>query len=136
MQLENRPGTLEAVVCVCRRIIATLYDAYFPEAQTQRPVPTSRCPDSDILTLAWITELVSKDSERAWDNNVKANLGNVFPFLPERSRFSRRRRIPLWRVKPSAKHSSHSCHKQRYLLWILFQRRCVISNAPMALHLP
>ena len=91
-QLQNRPRTLEAVVSVCRRIMATLYDAYFPKAAAHRPGPKSRCPDSDILTLAWIGELVGKDSERAWYNVVKANLGDLFAYLPERSRFNRRRR--------------------------------------------
>ena len=91
-QLENRPRTLEAVVSVCRCIMATLYDTYFPEAAMRRPGPTSRCPDSDILTLAWLGELVGKDSERAWYNVVKANLGTLFAYLPERSRFNRRRR--------------------------------------------
>jgi hypothetical protein len=83
-QLENHPRTLQAVIFVCRRIIATLYETYFPEATTHRPGPTSRCPDSDILTLAWIGELIGKDSERAWYNIVKTNLGDLFPFLPER----------------------------------------------------
>ncbi len=91
-QLENRPRTLRAVVSVCQRIMATLYDAYFPEAAAHRPGPTSRCPDSDILTLAWLGELIGKDSERAWYNVVKANLGDLFAHLPERSGFNRRRR--------------------------------------------
>ena len=91
-QLENRPRTLKGVVSVCRRIMATLYDAYFPEAARHRPGPMSRCPDSDILTLAWLGELVGKDSERAWYNVVKSNLGDLFVYLPERSRFNRRRR--------------------------------------------
>ncbi len=36
-QLENQPCTLEVVVYVCRRIMATLYDAYFPALMI--PVP-------------------------------------------------------------------------------------------------
>ena len=55
-ELENQPRTLEAVVSVCRCIMATLYDRYLPEAAAHRRGPTSRCPDSDILTLAWLAE--------------------------------------------------------------------------------
>ena len=31
-QLENHPRTLQAVISVCRRIIATLYETYFPRS--------------------------------------------------------------------------------------------------------
>ncbi len=93
MQLKNtETRTLEAVVSVCRKIVATLYDHYFPGAEALRSGPTSRCPDSDILTLAWVLELIGKDSELAGYKLIKAQLGHLFPFLPERSRFNRRRR--------------------------------------------
>lgn len=92
MQLKNTERTLEAVVSVCREIMATLYDFYFPGAEALRPGPTSRCPDSDILTLSWVLELIGKDSELSGYKLIKAQLGHLFPYLPERSRFNRRRR--------------------------------------------
>lgn len=92
MQLKNTERPLEAVVSVCRKIMATLYDHYFPGAETLGPGPTSRCPDSDILTLAWVLELIGKDSELSGYKLIQAQLGHLFPYLPERSRFNRRRR--------------------------------------------
>ena len=72
--------------------MATLYDTYFPGAEALRPGPISQCPDSDILTIAWLLELIGKDSELAGYKLIKAQLGHLFPYLPERSRFNRRRR--------------------------------------------
>ena len=48
--------------------------------------------NSDILTIAWLLELIGKDSELAGYKLIKAQLGHLFPYLPERSRFNRRRR--------------------------------------------
>ncbi|MDE0635098.1 MAG: hypothetical protein OXI43_04485 [Candidatus Poribacteria bacterium] len=107
MQLKNMERTLEAVVSVCRKIMATLYDHYFPGAETLRPGPTSRCPDSDILTLAWVLELIGKDSELSGYKLIKAQLGHLFLYLPERSRFNRRRR--------------NLCHASEKLRLILIQ---------------
>lgn len=92
MQLKNTPRTLEAVARVCQKIMATLYDTYFPGAEALRPGPISQCPDSNILTIAWLLELIGKDSELAGYKLIKAQLGHLFPHLPERSRFNRRRR--------------------------------------------
>ena len=91
-QLRNKPRTLEAVVCVCQKIMKMLYDTYFPSAEALRPGPMSRCPDSDILTIAWILELIGNDSELAGYKRITAELGHLFAYLPERSRFNRRRR--------------------------------------------
>lgn len=43
-----------------------------------------------MLTLAWVLELIGKDSELSEYKLIKAQLGHLFPYLPERSRFSRR----------------------------------------------
>lgn len=91
-QLKNQTRTLENVACVCQKIIALLYDTYFPNAETLRPGPISQCPDSDILTSAWLLELIGKDSELSGYKLIRAQLGHLFPYLPERSRFNRRRR--------------------------------------------
>ena len=94
MQLknENVERTLKEVAKVCKHIMATLYDTYYPNAEEQRPGPISRCPDSDIICIAWLLELIGKDSENAGYKMIKAELSDLFPNLPERSRFNRRRR--------------------------------------------
>ena len=70
--------------------MATLFDTYFPGAETLRPGPKSLCPNSDILTIAWLLELIGADSELAGYKLIKAQLGHLFPHLPERSHFNRR----------------------------------------------
>lgn len=92
MQLKNTERTLEDVARVCQKIIAKLYDTYFPAAEALRPGPISQCPDSDIITIAWLLELIGKDSELSGYKLIRAQLGHLFPHLPERSRFNRRRR--------------------------------------------
>ena len=56
--------------------MATLYDTYFPGAEVLRPGPISQCPDS---TIAWLLELIGKDSELAGYKLIKAQLGPFFP---------------------------------------------------------
>ena len=92
MQLKNERRTLRTVAKVCRQITATLYDVYFPRAEALRPGPKSRCPDSDIICIAWLLELIGKDSENAGYKLIRAELSDLFAYLPERSRFNRRRR--------------------------------------------
>lgn len=92
MQLKNKPRTLRNVASVVRNITATLYDTYFPGAEELRPGPKSRCPDSDIICISWLLELIGKDSELAGYKMIKAELCDLLPHLPERSRFNRRRR--------------------------------------------
>ena len=91
-QLKNKARTLENVASVCQKIMATLYDHYFPAAEALRPGPVSPCPDSDIRTITWLLELIGKDSELSEDKLIRAQLGHLFPHLPERSRFNRPRR--------------------------------------------
>ena len=70
----------------------TLYDTYFPNAEACRPGPNPNCPDSDILTIGGLLEYIGEDSELSGYQHIKATLKTVFPSLPERSRFNRRRR--------------------------------------------
>lgn len=92
MQLKNVKRSLKVVAKVCKQIMAMLYDTYFPGAEALRPGPKSLCPDSDILTISWLLELIGKDSELAGYKLINAELSDLFPFLPERSRFNRKRR--------------------------------------------
>ena len=69
-----------------------LYETHFPNAEARRPGPNPNCPDADILTVAWLLEYIGEDSENSGYPRIKAELKSVFPVLPERSRFNRRRR--------------------------------------------
>ena len=92
LQLKNQPRTLKRVARVFQKIMKTLYETYFPNAEARRPGPNPNCPDADILTVAWLLEYIGEDSENSGYRRIKAELKTVFPTLPERSRFNRRRR--------------------------------------------
>ncbi len=93
LQLKNVPRTLLAVAGVVQKIMKTLYAAHFQNAEDRRPGRNPACPDSDILTIAWKPlEYIGADSEHSGYKRLKAELTPVFPSLPERSRFNRRRR--------------------------------------------
>lgn len=92
LQLKNKPRTLKRVAGVFQKIMKTLYDTYFPNAEARRPGRNPDCPDADILTVAWLLEYIGEDSENSGYRRIKAELKTVFPSLPERSRFNRRRR--------------------------------------------
>lgn len=92
LQLKNQPGTLITVAKVVQKIMKTLYGFHFPNASAQRPGRNPRCPDSDILTIAWLLEYIGADSENAGYSRLKVELGELFTSLPERSWFNRRRR--------------------------------------------
>ena len=92
LQLKNQPRTLITVTRVVQKIMKTLYDFHFPNASAHRPGRNPSCPDSDILTIAWLLEYIGADSETAGYSRLKAELGEFFPSLPERSWFNRRRR--------------------------------------------
>ena len=92
LQLKNAPRTLINVAVVVRKMMKTLYDAHFPDAENRRPGRNPDCPDADILAIGWLLEYIGEDSENAGYPRLKATLKPVFTSLPERSRFNRRRR--------------------------------------------
>lgn len=93
LQLKNQPRTLKRVARVFQKMMKTLYDTYFPNAEARRPGRNPDCPEvSDILTVGWLLEYIGEDSENSGYKRIKAELKTVFPSLPERSRFNRRRR--------------------------------------------
>jgi hypothetical protein len=57
-----------------------------------RPGPRSTFSDSEVLTVAIVAELISLDEERAMLGYLRRNHPTLFPQLPERSRYNRRRR--------------------------------------------
>ncbi|MYK22894.1 IS982 family transposase [Candidatus Poribacteria bacterium] len=92
LQLKNQRRTFNRVARVFQKIMKTLYEHHFPNAEAHRPGPNPNCRDADILTVAWLLEYIGEDSENSGYRRLKAELKTVFPNLPERSRFNRRRR--------------------------------------------
>ena len=93
LQLKNTPRTLLGVASVVQKIMKTLYDAHFPNAEDRRPGRNPACPDSDILSIGWKPlEYIGADSEHSGYKRLKVELPTLFQCLPERSRFNRRRR--------------------------------------------
>ena len=92
LQLKNTPRTLLSVAGVVQKIMKTLYETHFPNAEDRRPGRNPECPDSDILTLTGLLEYIGADSEHSGYQRLKVELQTLFPCLPERSRFNRRRR--------------------------------------------
>lgn len=68
---------------VYRRVIAP-YDT--------RPGPRSGFSDSELLTVSIVAELVGLDAETRCLAYLRRNHPGLFPLLPERSRYNRRRR--------------------------------------------
>ena len=128
MQLKNVPRTLVAVAGVVQKIMKTLYDVHFPNAENRRPGPNPDCPDSDILTLGWLLEYIGADSEHSGYLRLKAQLQTVFPCLPERSRFNRRRRNLRMPVKSCVGLCGTTFGRRMCLLLILFPSRFATSN--------
>ena len=57
-----------------------------------RPGPRSAFTDSEVITVTLVAELLGKDIETTFLAWVRAHHLALFPLLPERSRFNRRRR--------------------------------------------
>jgi len=92
LQLKNTPRTLLGVAVVVQKIMKTLYDAHFPNAENRRPGRNPVSPDSDIIAIGWLLEYIGADSEHSGYKRLKVALKTVFLALPERSRLNRRRR--------------------------------------------
>jgi hypothetical protein len=78
-------------------IIDDLYKEYVPDYVSHRRGPDSPFPDSAVLAISWVGEMFGIDSEKAWLSFVRKHFSYLFPNIPERSRFNRRRRN-LWKV--------------------------------------
>jgi len=58
----------------------------------QRPGPRSAFTDSELITLTLVAELLGLDAETRFLAYVRRHDRTLFPLLPERSRYNRRRR--------------------------------------------
>lgn len=64
----------------------------YVQPHDHRPGPRSRFSDSEVITLTLVAELVSLDDETVFLDYVARNHRALFPCLPDRSRYNRRRR--------------------------------------------
>jgi hypothetical protein len=72
-------------------VIDDLYQAVIAP-HDRRPGPRGACSDSEIITLTLVAELTGQDEEGPFLASVRRNHPTLFPRLPERTRYNRRRR--------------------------------------------
>jgi len=102
-QLEIDQLDMEDLFITSFVIIDDLYRKYVPSCISNRRGPNSQCSDSEVLTISWIGEMFGIDSENSWLSFVRKNFSYMFPCIPERTRFNRRRRN-LWKVTELLRH--------------------------------
>ncbi len=64
----------------------------------KRNGPEPNFSDSELITLSLVAEFLGMDSERAFLGFVRKNFLYLFPDLPERSRYNRKRRNLAWAI--------------------------------------
>lgn len=89
----------------------------------QRPGPPPRCSDSEIITMAIVGEC------REWDKETNLlaewrNYRHLFPILPERTRFNRRRRNLMAAI-------NHIRQLVLQVLDVAYDGQCVIDSLPI-----
>jgi hypothetical protein len=94
----------------------------------RRPGPCSDFSDSEVIALALVAELVALDEEQKSLCYVRRNHLALFPRLPERSRYNRRRR-----ALTEATNRIRGALMQRVLGRLAPQERelCVIDSLPV-----
>jgi hypothetical protein len=94
----------------------------------RRPGPCSDFSDSEVIALALVAELVELDEEQKFLCYVRRNHLALFPRLPERSRYNRRRR-----ALTEATNRIRGALMQRVLGRLAPQERelCVIDSLPV-----
>jgi hypothetical protein len=104
-----------------------LFQAYV-QPHDQRPGPRSPFTDSEVITLTLVAELVSLDDETVFLDYVARNHRALFPLLPDRSRYNRRRRALSEAVNTLRRH---------ILAWLLAllpaddRPLCVLDSLPV-----
>ena len=79
---------------LCTYVYVTVDEIFqtYVQPHDQRPGPRSPFTDSEVITLTLVAELVSLDDETVFLDDVARNHRALFPLLPDRSRYNRRRR--------------------------------------------
>ena len=79
---------------LCTYVYVLVDELYWPLAAPydQRPGPRAAFTDGELITLTLVAELLGLDAETRFLAYVRRNHRALFPLLPERSRYNRRRR--------------------------------------------
>lgn len=72
-------------------VIDDLYRAVIAP-HDHRPGPRGACSEREIITLSVVAELTGQDEEGPFLAYLRRNHPTLFPLLPERTRYNRRRR--------------------------------------------
>ena len=79
---------------LCTYVYVAVDDVYHIVIQPHdhRPGPRSTFSESELITLTLVAELIGLDDETVFLDYIARNHRALFPLLPERSRYNRRRR--------------------------------------------
>lgn len=96
---------IQDFAAMCTALYCIVDDLYQPLAQQydHRPGPRAVCSDSEVITLSLLAEVLGLDEEVAFLAYMRRHWAALFPVLPERSRYNRRRRA-LQRVMGHIRH--------------------------------
>lgn len=93
-----------------------------------RPGPRGACSESEIITLTLVAELTGQDEEGPFLAYVRRNHPTLFPLLPERTRYNRRRR----RLSAVTNRLRLALLQQVLRRWDATERAlCVIDSLPV-----
>ena len=85
---------IESFVALCTAVYVLVDDRYrlVVAPYDRRPGPVGDCSDGELIALTLVAELVGLDEEAAFLAYLRRNHPTLFPHLPSRSRYNRRRR--------------------------------------------
>ena len=83
--------TFEDLCTVVYVLVDELYQVHV-QPHDHRPGPRAAFTESELLTVALVAELIGLDEETAILGYLRRNHARLFPLLPERTRYNRRRR--------------------------------------------
>src|ERR687885_2966760 len=79
---------------LCTYVYVTVDELFqtYVQPHDHRPGPRSTLSDSEVITLSLVAEIVGLDDETVFLDYGARNHRPLFPLLPDRSRYHRRRR--------------------------------------------
>lgn len=81
-----------ADLCTCVYVLVDELFGLVVPPHDQRPGPRTACTDGELIALTLAVELLGLDAETRFLAYVRRNRLALFPLLPERARYNRRRR--------------------------------------------
>jgi hypothetical protein len=122
---------IETFEDLCTYVYVTVDEVFqtYVQPHDHRPGPRSTFSDSEVITLTLVAEIVGLDDETVFLDYVNRNHRALFPLLPDRSRYNRRRRALGEAVNTIRRH---------LLGWLLAllppddRPLCVLDSLPVA----